>query len=396
MNYDSRIELAQRSPSANAGTGFFDTEDEDRQIKRRVIIGAAISAFLLLALWYIINRSTADDSDKKANQAAVVTVISPGRATIAGTINGTGTIAARREMPVGSVGEGGQVAAVLVEAGDWVRQGQVLARIDRSVQVQQQASSAAQIQVAQADANLAQANYDRALKLVDRGFISKADLDRLRAQRDAAGARVRVAGAQLGELQARVRRLDILAPADGLLLERKIEPGQVVGAGSGVLFRIAKGGELELLAKLGEADLAQVAAGTAAEVTPVGSPKTFTGQVWQLAPMIDPMTRQGTVRIALNYAPELRVGGFAKAVVRSGTIVAPMLPDSALLSDDKGSYVYIAGKGDKVERRDIKTGLITDKGVAIVEGLTGDERVVLRAGGFLAPGETIKPTLAKP
>src|SRR5690606_36392185 len=106
-----------------------------------------------------------------ASQAPVVTVVVPGRSTVAGEISATGTLAARREMPVGSVGEGGQVVQVLVEPGQWVKAGQVLAVIDRSVQTQQQASLAAQVSVAAADAQLAQANLDRALKLVDRGFI---------------------------------------------------------------------------------------------------------------------------------------------------------------------------------------------------------------------------------
>jgi HlyD family secretion protein len=267
--------------------------------------------------------------------------------------------------------------------------------VDRSVQIQQQASSAAQIQVTQANARLAQANLDRALQLVERGFISKADVDRLTATRDAAAAQVRVASAQLGELQARTRRLNIVAPAAGLVLERKAEPGQVVGAGSGVLFRIARGGEMEMMAKLGEGDLAQITKGTMAQVTPVGSAKVFTGQVWQVAPMIDPQSRQGTARIALAYAPELRVGGFASATVGSASVVAPMLPDSAILSDLKGSFVYIVGKDNKIERRPVKTGMITDKGIAVIEGLVGNEAVVLRAGGFLSPGETVKPAPTK-
>src|SRR5690606_22032384 len=146
---------------------------------------------------------------EQANQAPVVSVISPGRTTVAGRISVTGTLAARREEPVGIAGEGGQVAQVLVEPGQWVRAGQVLAVIDQSVESQQRASLAAQIQVAEADARLAQSNLDRALKLVDRGFISKADVDRLTATRDAANARVQVARAQFGEQQARVRRLNI-------------------------------------------------------------------------------------------------------------------------------------------------------------------------------------------
>ncbi len=401
MNYESRIADPATSGSANSGeTGSFnpllEVNEEDRRSRRRLFVIAAVVVAVLIALWFFMHRgSGAEAANDGKGQAPVVSVITPGRAMIEGSINATGTLAARREMPVGSVGEGGQVVSVLVEPGQWVGQGQVLAVVDARVQVQQQASSAAQIQVSQADARLAQANLDRALKLVDRGFISKADVDRLTATRDAANARVRVAGAQLGELQARTARLNIVAPAAGLVLERKVEPGQVVGAGSGVLFRIARGGEMELKAQLGETDLAALSAGVAAQVTPVGSAKSFTGQIWQIAPVIDPLTRQGIARIALPYAPELRPGGFASAAIRAGSVVAPLLPESAILSDNTGSYVYIVGKDNKAVRRNIKTGIITDKGIAVAEGLGGAERVVLRAGGFLSPGEKINPKLVK-
>jgi multidrug efflux pump subunit AcrA (membrane-fusion protein) len=97
----------------------------------------------------------------------------------------------------------------------------------------------------------------------------------------------------------------------------------------------------------------------------------------------------------LPYAPELRPGGFATAVIKAGTVVAPMLPESAILSDNEGSYVYIVVQNNKVERRNVKTGLVTAKGIAVVEGLGGSEQVVMRAGGFLSPGETINPKLVK-
>jgi RND family efflux transporter MFP subunit len=296
-------------------------------------------------------------------------------------------------MPVGVVGEGGRVVSVPVEQGQWVAAGQVLASIDRSVQSQQARSSAAQIEVARSDANLAQANLDRALQLVERGFISKADVDRLTATRDAAKARVAVAQAQYDELLARNARLNIIAPASGLVLERNVEPGQTVSAGSPALFVIAKGGEMELLAQVGETDLARLAPGVSASITPSGMDKSFTGQIWQLEPTIDAQTRQGTARIALRYAPGLRPGGFATATISSGTIVAPMLPESAILSDDKGAFVFIVDKDNKVRRRAVKTGIVTARGIAVVSGLTGAEKVVLRAGGFLTEGETIVPEL---
>jgi RND family efflux transporter MFP subunit len=321
-------------------------------------------------------------------------VVSPGRTTVAGVINATGTLAARRTMPVGVVGEGGRVVSVLVEPGDWVRAGQALLVIDRSVQNQQAQSSAASISVARADASLAQSNLDRALQLVDRGFISKADVDRLTATRDAAVARVQVAEAQHRELLARNARLNIVAPAAGLVLERNVEPGQVVGAGGTPLFTIAKGGEMELLANMNEDDLAAVSVGSTATVTPVGTTRAFEGQIWQKSPVINEQTRQGVARIALPFDQAIRPGGFASAQVARGALVAPQLPESAIMSDDKGSFVYIVGDDNRVHRKDVTPGLVTADGIAVPQGLTGNERVVERAGQFLNDGDKVNPVTA--
>ncbi|WP_421993402.1 efflux RND transporter periplasmic adaptor subunit [Qipengyuania sp.] len=398
MNYEAGV-IAEKGETISVDFEPVDqaAEEKRRSDRRKIIIiavlivlGLAIAAFFAMRG----NGTTTPAGDENA-QAPTVTVVTPGRTTVEGQITATGTLAARREMPVGVVGEGGRVVSVPVDAGDWVRQGQVLASIDQSVQSQQVQSAAANIQVAQADANLAQANLDRALQLVERGFVSTADVDRLTATRDAAVARVRVAQAQLRELRARNARLNIVAPASGYVLERNVEPGQTVSAGSPALFRIARGGEMELAAKLGESDLANLTVGTTAQVRPVGVDKLFTGSVWQISPVISQQDRQGTARIALPYAPELRPGGFATTIIASGTIVAPILPESSVLSDDKGSYVYIINSENKAERRDIEIGQVTRAGIVVNSGLTGRERVVLRAGGFLNPGESVNPQTAE-
>ena len=398
MNYESGV-MAEKGEPITFGLGEDPVEFEasERRGKRRLfLIGALVVLGLAIAAFFVMRGSgTATPAGDDDSQAPTVTVVTPGKTTVEGQITATGTLAARRDMPVGVVGEGGRVVSVPVDAGDWVRQGQVLASIDQSVQSQQVQSAAANVQVAQADAKLAQANLDRALKLVERGFVSDADVDRLTATRDAANARVRVAQAQLGELRARNARLNVLAPASGYVLERNVETGQTVGAGSPPLFRIARGGEMELRARLNEDSLAAISVGTTAQIRPVGTDKLFTGQVWQVSPTIDQQDRQGTARIALSYAPGLRPGGFATATIASGTVVAPILPESAVLSDEQGAYVLIVNGENKAERRPVTTGAVTRKGIVISEGLTGSERVVLRAGGFLTEGETVKAQLAK-
>jgi HlyD family secretion protein len=115
--------------------------------------------------------------------------------------------------------------------------------------------------------------------------------------------------------------------------------------------------------------------------------------VWQISPVIDAQTRQGTARIQLKYDPALRPGGFATAVIRSGSIRAPLLPESAVQNDDKGSFVYVVGPGNKAVRRDVKVGDVSDAGVVILSGLQGHEKVVLSAGAFLNPGDRVTPHL---
>jgi HlyD family secretion protein len=388
MNYDTRID----SDSAQSHSDY-DPDQTPPISRRKLMIGGALAVVLVGGIYAATHRG-ANKAATSSNQAPIVTVAVPGVTSVAGMINVTGALAAKHDMPVGVVGDGGTVVRVLVNAGDWVKKGQLLAVIDRQVQSQQANSSSANVGVSQADARIAQANLDRGLKLVANGFISNADIDKLTAVRDAANARVRVAQAQFGEVRARMRRLDIVAPADGLLLDRAVEPGQVVSPGSGVLFRVAEKGEMELKARLSEGDLAQLAIGQQVQVTPVGAPKAVTGAIWQISPIIDPATKQGTARIALSYAPGIRPGGFASAEIRSGNVTAPLLPESALLADSQGSYVYVVDANKKASRRRVKIAMITEKGVAVGQGLSGREQVVLRAGAFLTEGETVSPRIA--
>jgi RND family efflux transporter MFP subunit len=370
-----------------------------RRKRRRIIVVVVLLLAAAAAAFMVFGRGggeqVAKPKGRQGQQLPTVTVVVPGRQDVPAIISATGSLGAVRDMPVGVAGEGGQIERVLVEPGQWVNAGQPLAVINRSVQSQEAAQLAAQIEVTRADLRLAQNELDRAQALVSRGFISQADLDRKRATRDAAAARVRVAQATLGASRARIGRLDIRAPTAGLVLTRSVEAGQVVGAGSGALFRIAQGGEMELIARLPQADLARLAVGAPVTVTPVGSAQSYQGVIWQISPIIDAQSRQGVVRIRIPYNAELRPGGFASAEIRSGSMVAPLLPESAVLTDDQGSYVYIVGPNNAVVRRPVRVGTVTDRGVAIAEGLSGSEQVVESAGAFLNAGERIRPERAR-
>jgi RND family efflux transporter MFP subunit len=150
---------------------------------------------------------------------------------------------------------------------------------------------------------------------------------------------------------------------------------------------------MELQARLAEGDLARLHVGSIATVTPVGTKLKIAGKVWQISPVIDPDTRQGTVRIALPFDKALRPGGFATASLDGGEGNVPLLPESAVMSDTKGNFVYIVGSDNKVVRRDVTIGEVDDRGVSIKSGLAGTERVVASAGAFLNPGDKVQPEL---
>jgi RND family efflux transporter MFP subunit len=346
-----------------------------------------------IAGWKLLGPGAAPPA-APASTAPEVTVLVPGTTLMAETITAPGSIFAKRDEPVGVQGEGGRITRVLVEPGQRVGKGQVLAQIDRQVQVQEIAQLSASVRQAEAEARLAQANLTRAESLVAKGFISRADIDQRLATRDGALARVGVARAQLAASRERVERLDVRAPSAGLVLSRTVESGQVVGPGAGALFRIAEGGVLEMRAQMAEQDIARLKAGMTAEITPVGASESFKGRVWLIDPVIDPQSRLGIARIEMNYAPGLRVGAFARARIAAGTTQRPLLPQSAVLADIEGNYVYVLGKDNRVERRAIKVGTVTDAGVGIESGLTGAEKVVANAGAFLKPGDKIRPNLA--
>jgi hypothetical protein len=125
-----------------------------------------------------------------------------------------------------------------------------------------------------------------------------------------------------------------------------------------------------------------------------GVPRIYAGRVRLLGAVIDPQTRLGMVRITLQPDPNLRPGAFARAEVTISNAEHAVLPQTAVLNDEKGSYVLIVNAGNKIERRPVRLSGVVPNGVTIAEGLGAQDQVVATAGGFLQEGETVKPARA--
>jgi RND family efflux transporter MFP subunit len=354
--------------------------------------GVGVLLAILALVWAITStRPAAPPAPGAADQdLPLVTVTKPEFKSVTGNVTFTGTISARYDMPIGAEGEGGRIVAVMVEAGDRVKKGQVLARLDPSVTMAQVNQLAATVDQAVAQAALSEAEYQRGKGVEAAGALSAEEIERRRAASITDAARAKVAAAQLAEAQARLGRTQIRAPSDGLVLTRTAEVGQTAMPGGEPLFRLASGSEIEMRGQIAEQDIAAVQVGQPASVYLTGIAEPFKGKVRLLGAVINPETRLGDIRIELEPHPSLRPGAFARAQVRVSEAERAVLPQTAVLADAQGNYVLIVNDKDETERRAVHVADTTAEGFVIDSGLKGDERVIATAGGFLRAGEKVR------
>jgi HlyD family secretion protein len=361
---------------------------------RWIAIGVGVLAVLGAIVWATHRGGPAHVALADQQNIPLITVVTPGIRSVTSNVTFTGAIFARYDMPIGNDGDTGRIVAVYVEAGDHVQKGQLLARIDDSVLAPQVNRLEASLEQAQAQAALSAAEYKRALGVQAAGALSAEDIEKRRATAVTDAANVKVAAAQLAEAQARLNRTRIVAPIAGTVLTRRAEVGMIASPGGDALFRVASGGEVEMRGQLAEQDLAQVKVGDPATVRLTGLPQSFEGKVRLLGAVIDPQTRLGEIRIALTPDAALRPGAFARGTVAVGNAQRPVVPQTAVLTDTQGTYVFIVNGQEHAERRAVRVADTSDAGVVIASGLTGSERVVVTAGGFLHDGETVKVAAA--
>jgi RND family efflux transporter MFP subunit len=364
--------------------------------RSRWMIGVLVLVALAVAIAVWVNRAAKPlvlPTLATDQSIPLVSVTSPGVTPVTSNVTFTGAISARYDMPIGIDGDAGRIVAIHVEAGDHVKKGQVLAKLDDSILIPQVNRLAASLEQSKAQAALSAAEYRRAQAVAPAGALSAEDVEKRRATSVTDAASVKVAAAQLAEYEARLNRTRVVAPVDGTVLVRKAEIGQIANSSGDALFRIASNGEVEMRGQIAEQDLAVLKVGQPASIYITGLARAFEGKVRLLGAIIDPNTRLGEIRIALKPDPALRPGAFARGSVIVDKAERPVLPQTAVMTDSKGAYVYVVNDQNHVERRPVRVSGTIDAGVIVAEGLTGQERIVTTAGGFLRNGEAV--TIAK-
>ena len=282
---------------------------------------------------------------------------------------------------------------VLVDAGSWVRAGQVLATVDRSVQAQQAAQLAAQVDVG-ARRCRARPGQLRA-RPCSRAAASCPRRKSIRRRRRATPPTPRSASPRpsLRATRAADRPAQRRRAASGLVLARSVEVGQIVSPGRGALFRLAEGGQMEMRAQLPQQDIAWSTPGCRRASPRSARIRAIQGSVWQVAPVIDPQSRQGEVRISGALRSGDPAGRLRRSRDQAGGTTAPLLPQSAVLSDDQGQLRLHRQQQERGRAPRVKIGRSTT-GVTIAEGLSGQEASSCRPDRSSIPGQKVAPEAA--
>lgn len=389
---------------------------------RPTLILAAVLAFAPL-LPAQAQEAVAAESAPEAPQALpAITVSTVGIARLSDRIIASGLIAAVEEVQVAPLVEGQPLDQLLVDVGDMVNEGQVLAILSKTTldlqRTEAKASlAAAQSSIAQAEAQLVEAKAasdeaqrvaERTAKLREQGTAPQAQADTTRANAVSANARVMVATqgleaarAQLALAEARLEnvelslsRTEVKAPVAGKIVARNAKIGAIATAAGQPMFVITRDAALELRADVAETDLLRLGPGQKAHLRAVGMAGVLEGTVRLVEPSIDPVTRLGRARITVDSANDmLRTGMFVEAEVLAAETEALAVPVTAIGSSPEGVTVMRVTDG-VVERVAVKTGIRDGGWVEVTEGLAQGDLVVTKAGAFVRPGDRINPVPA--
>ncbi len=352
----------------------------------------ALSTLAVLASMVLIACNQGPSAPAKARPAPLVAVARVEARDVAVEVHAPVDLRPIAQADVGSKILG-YIDAVLVDRGDRVKKGQLVALVRPSDLPDQLSSARSALAQASANQRLAQLNADRAAQLRPEGLIAQSELDRARAAVDATRAAEATTRAQIAGLAVRLGEARIESPLDGVVLTRRLDPGALVGPpGGGAIVTIARTDLLRVFIDVNERDARGVAIGQEAHVEVDAVPgKSFRGKVVRLSPAFDAVTRTLQAEVDLdNAAGELRPGMYGRGSIRIDVHPnVPVIPAVAMQVSETQRYVFVV-KGDKVERRAIETGVDEGEWLEVLKGLAPGEEVVIAGADGLSDGSTIR------
>lgn len=364
---------------------------------RALVVLSAGALILTLSPWPWEAEVPVEAPAPAARPALSVALTSPEPADWPETIAAYGNVAPWQEAVIGAELSGYRLTEVLVNVGDRVTKGQLLARIASDTVEAELAQ--AQAAVVEAEAQLAEARADaaRARRMEERGALSAQQIAQHLTAEATALARVQAAQARVEAAALRLSQTHVLAPEDGVVSKRTATLGSLAQNGD-ELFRLILGGRLEWRAEVTATEVGRVAPGMLARLHPPGLPAgtDVEGVVRMVAPTLDPQTRNAIVYVDLPAEVPPRAGMFVRGELVLGKGRALTLPQGAVVLREGFAYVFGVGPDGRVGELKVELGRRRGEQVEIIRGVTPEMRVVASGAGFLTDGDLVRVVGAPP
>lgn len=380
---------------------------------RAVLMAATLSLSASVAL----AQEQAAAPAPAQNLPAIIVTPAESRALV-DRILATGTVRAVEEVQVQPQVEGLQIKSLEADVGDTVQADTVVARLNEDTLVLQRSQLVAnrakaeaalaqyQAQVVEAEANLreAQRQLDRSTRLVASGSVSASQKEQAETTLASATARVetarqaitvaeadiKVVDSQIADTDLRLARTEVKSPVAGTISVRNAKIGAIASGAGQPLFTVIRDGQIELVADVPEGDILRLKQGQKATVTIAGRAEPLTGSIRLVSPVIDSVTRLGSVHIALDDDAAARAGMYGSAAITVDEANGIALPLSAITTEGGKTTVRKVTDGT-VQMVEIKTGIQDGAFIQVTEGLSEGDKVVAKAGVFVRDGDRINP-----
>lgn len=367
---------------------------QKQKIKKTSLIIVGLLIVAGLAYYKISHKNNAADkvtenasSSASAPKASLtVTTVKPQQTALNKLLSANGNIAAWQESSVSSEVNGLLLSEVLVNLGDHVKRGQVLAKF---------AASSIEADVAQMQANVAEANAtlleaesnaNRARSIQDSGALSKQQIEQYLTSEASAKARLNAAQATMRMQSIKLKQATVIAPDDGLISLAPATVGTVYTPGQ-ELFRLIRKARIEWRADLTSADVSQIKTGMKVQITlPDGG--TANGTVRSASPIVDTKTRNAIVFVDIP-AGSAKTGMFARGNFILGETQSLTLPNDAIVMRDGFAYVMQV-EGNKIKQTKVQLGQRTGERVELLNFDAPEADIVESGGAFLADGDSVK------
>lgn len=372
-----------------------------RKLRRRyLVLVAVLIAVATVAALNAYGRGTVEDVAQAAAPVKAVATIptqSPTLTvsvekvrseTIASLVSATGTVAAWQEAAIGAEASGLQLTGVLVAEGDYVKAGDVIARLDASLLKAQLAEQKAVVTQARATLDSAISAAARADKLLASNAISAETAEEKTTAVKTGRAQVEQADAAASRLQAELDQTTVRAPFDGIVSSKPAVAGSIVQAGT-ELMKIIRDGRLEIAVLIPEKDLPAISVGQTATAVDAANRSTL-GKVSSIAETVNSTTRLATVYVSLGNGSGLKPGMFARVSIATASSPRLSVAEAALVWQGSKPAVFVVREDSKVTARPVATGTHQNGRVAIENGLSEGDNVVVTGASFLSDGNLVR------